>query len=124
MTETTAQPLRRRSADPRVEPWIPGHTVEFKIDGTGEIMSRANCVNAELAACRLWCPTCEELCCCFQDWHDSGHCLAIEWFDAVSQVIELYVGPERQVVSGPIEVRWDSSVDSWTWRYPTKVDQA
>lgn len=117
MPETSTQLLRRRSPDPRVEPWIPGHTVTFTIDGA-DITSRATCSNPELAPCRLWCPTCEEMCACFQDWQDYGACHAIEWFDAAYEFLDLYAGAKHQVVSGPIEVRWDGIHDTWTWRYP------
>lgn len=120
--ETTQQPLRRRSADPRTEPWIPGHTLTVTID-SGGVSSRINCTNPELAACRLWCPTCDELCCCFQDWHDAGYCLAVTWIDNGDSPLEVYVGDEKPLVSGPVEVRWDGVLETWTWCYPEAVEQ-
>jgi hypothetical protein len=104
-------------------PHASAHRVHWELHWDGTTTATIHCRSASKAPCRLHCPYNHVTCTCLpKELESRKECLAVEWFNAVDAT-ECYQPRDKTPCpprDGEVTAQWDSTIESWTWHYPTQ----
>lgn len=110
---------------------MSGHSIILELRSGDDVRAKFACDEGDGAKCHVACerPECEEGCHCESDdrepqTKDWGECLIVTWLANDGPYwYESYDGDPTEPKSGPIEVNWSQTDETWLWSYAKEKTQ-